>query len=118
MESLEGKRPYPRSKPPFPAQFGLWGKPTTINNVETLGHVPHVIRNSADWYLGIGAPTFPGPMLYGIAGHVNRPGMYEYPSGMLISDLIYKVAGGIRNGKKLKAVVPGGSSVPILLQLR
>jgi NADH-quinone oxidoreductase subunit F len=114
MESLEGKRPYPRSKPPFPAQFGLWGKPTTINNVETLAHVPYVIRNGADWYLSLGAATNPGPILYGISGHVNRPGVYEFPSGMLITDLIYEVAGGIRNGKKLKAVVPGGSSVPIL----
>jgi NADH-quinone oxidoreductase subunit F len=114
MESLEGKRPYPRSKPPFPAQYGLWGKPTTINNVETLSHVPLVMRNGADWYLSVGAPTNPGPMLYGISGHVNRPGLYEFPSGMLITDLIYQVAGGIRNGKKLKAVVPGGSSVPIL----
>lgn len=114
MESLEGKRPYPRSKPPFPAQVGLWGKPTTINNVETLAHVPYVIRNGAEWYKSLGAPTHPGMMLYGISGHVNRPGVYEFPSGMLISDLIYNVAGGIRGGKKLKAVVPGGSSVPIL----
>lgn len=114
MESLEGKRPYPRSKPPFPAQVGLWGKPTTINNVETLGHVPYVMRNGSEWYRSIGAATQPGPMLYGISGHVNRPGVYEYPTGMLITDLIYDVAGGIRGGKKLKAVVPGGSSVPIL----
>jgi len=114
MESLEGKRPYPRSKPPFPAQYGLWGYPTTINNIETIAHVTLVMKNSADWYAGIGSENFPGPMLYGIAGHVNRPGMYEFPSGMLLSDLIYKVAGGIRGGKKLKAVVPGGSSVPIL----
>lgn len=114
MESLEGKRPYPRSKPPFPAQKGLWSKPTTINNVETLTHVPNVIKWGADWFLNIGTPTHPGPLLYGISGHVNRPGIYEYPSGMLISDLIYKVAGGIKGGKKLKAVVPGGSSVPIL----
>lgn len=114
MESLEGKRPYPRSKPPFPAQVGLWGKPTTINNVETLGHVPYVMRNGSEWYRSIGAATQPGPMLYGISGHVNKPGVYEYPTGMLITDLIYDVAGGIRGGKKLKAVVPGGSSVPIL----
>lgn len=114
MESLEGKRPYPRSKPPFPAQFGLWGKPTTINNIETLANVPLVINKGADWWSGIGAATHPGPMLYGISGHVNRPGVYEYPSGMLITDLIYKVAGGMKNGKKLKALVPGGSSVPIL----
>jgi NADH-quinone oxidoreductase subunit F len=114
MESLEGNRPYPRSKPPFPAQYGLWGKPTTINNIETLANVPLVIRNGADWFKGIGAANHPGPILYGISGHVNRPGVYEYPTGMLITDMIYKVAGGIRNGKKLKAVVPGGSSVPIL----
>jgi NADH-quinone oxidoreductase subunit F len=114
MESLEGKRAYPRSKPPFPAQFGLWGKPTTINNIETLACVPLVIKNGADWFKNIGAPDHPGPILYGISGHVNKPGVYEYPTGMKITDLIYEVAGGIRNGKKLKAVVPGGSSVPIL----
>lgn len=114
MESLEGKRAYPRSKPPFPAQFGLWGKPTTINNIETLAHVPLVIKHGAKWWSSIGAATHPGPFLYGISGHVNRPGVYEYPSGMKLTDLIYKVAGGIRGGKKLKAVVPGGSSVPIL----
>jgi NADH-quinone oxidoreductase subunit F len=114
MESLEGKRAYPRSKPPFPAQFGLWGKPTTINNIETLACVPLVIKNGAEWFKNIGAPDHPGPILYGISGHVNKPGVYEYPTGMKITDLIYEVAGGIRNGKKLKAVVPGGSSVPIL----
>ncbi len=114
MESLEGKRAYPRSKPPFPAQFGLWGKPTTINNIETLANVPLVIRNGADWYRAIGAADHPGPVLYGMQGHLNRPGVYEYPTGMLITDLIYEVAGGIPNGKKLKAVIPGGASVPIL----
>jgi NADH-quinone oxidoreductase subunit F len=114
MESLEGKRAYPRYKPPFPAQKGLWGCPTTINNVETLAHVPLVLRIGAAAYTQIGAPEHPGPILYGISGHVIRPGVYEYPSGMLITDLIYEVAGGIRNGKKLKGVVPGGSSTPIL----
>jgi NADH-quinone oxidoreductase subunit F len=114
MESLEGKRPYPRSKPPFPAQYGLWGKPTTINNIETLANVPILFQKGLEWYTSLGAPDHPGPILYGISGHVNRPGVYEYPSGMLITDLIYKVAGGIRNGKKLKAVVPGGSSTPPL----
>lgn len=114
MESLEGNRPYPRSKPPFPAQKGLWGYPTTINNVETLSHAALVMRHGASWYSGMGAVTHPGPAIYGISGHINRPGVYEFPTGMLISDLIYKVGGGIRNGKKLKAVVPGGSSVPIL----
>jgi len=114
MESLEGKRGYPRIKPPFPAQRGLWGRPTTINNIESLANVPLIINKGANWYKGIGAPTHPGPILYGISGHVNKPGVYEYPSGMLISDLIYNVAGGIRNGKKLKAIIPGGSSTPIL----
>jgi len=114
MESLEGKRPYPRSKPPFPAQFGLWGKPTTINNIETLANVPLVLKNGAEWWRSIGAPNHPGPLLYGISGHVNRPGVYEYPSGMKILDLINEVAGGMRNNKKIKCVVPGGSSCPFL----
>lgn len=114
MNSLEGKRGYPRVKPPFPAQKGLWGRPTTINNIETLANVPLVINNGADWFKSIGAETHPGPVLYGISGHVNKPGVYEYPSGMLISDLINEVAGGVRGGKKVKAVVPGGSSTPPL----
>lgn len=114
MESLEGKRGYPRIKPPFPAQRGLWGRPTTINNIESLANVPLIINKGANWYKGVGASTHPGPILYGISGHVNKPGVYEYPSGMLITDLIYNVAGGIRNGKKLKAIIPGGSSTPIL----
>lgn len=114
MTSLEGERAYPRSKPPFPAQKGIWGYPTTINNVETLACVPLIINRGGEWYANIGADRHPGPVLYGISGHVNRPGVYEYPTGMLISDLIYEVAGGMRNGKKLKAVVPGGSSTPVL----
>ena len=114
MESLEGKRGYPRVKPPFPAQRGLWGRPTTINNIESLANVPLILNMGAAKYAAIGASTHPGPVLYGISGHVNKPGVYEYPTGMLISDLIYNVAGGIRNGKKLKALVPGGSSTPIL----
>ncbi|MCH8567637.1 MAG: NADH-quinone oxidoreductase subunit NuoF [Balneolales bacterium] len=114
MESLEGKRGYPRVKPPFPAQKGLWGRPTTINNIETLANVPLVIKNGAEWYTGIGAKNHPGPVLYGISGHVNRPGVYEYPTGMSINDLIYDVCGGVRGGKKVKAVIPGGSSTPPL----
>lgn len=114
MESLEGKRGYPRIKPPFPAQKGLWGRPTTINNIESLANVPLILNKGSEWYKGIGAPTHPGPLLYGISGHVNRPGVYEFPTGMLITDLIYDVCGGIRNGKKLKALIPGGSSTPIL----
>lgn len=114
MNSLEGKRAYPRIKPPFPAQKGIWGRPTTINNVETFAHVPLILSKGADWFSAIGAESSPGPVLYGISGHVNRPGVYELPSGMLITDLIDEVAGGMRGGKKLKAVVPGGSSVPVL----
>ena len=108
MESLEGKRAYPRSKPPFPAQYGVFGRPTTINNVETLACVPHIINRGAEWFATLGPKNHPGPVLYGISGHVKRPGVYEYPSGMLISDLINEVAGGIRGG------IPGGSSTPPL----
>ncbi len=114
MESLEGKRAYPRVKPPFPAQYGVFGRPTTVNNVETLACAPLIISRGALWYAEIGARTHPGPVLYGISGHINRPGVYEYPSGMLITDLIDEVAGGMRGGKALKAVIPGGSSVPVL----
>ncbi len=113
MESLEGKRAYPRIKPPFPAQKGIWGYPTTINNVETIACVPLIVGRGSDWFRGIGAEGHPGPVLYGISGHVNRPGVYEYPSGMLITDLL-EIAGGMRGGKELKAVVPGGCSVPVL----
>ena len=112
MESLEGKRAYPRSKPPFPAQSGLWSKPTTINNIDTLACVTIAMRHGADWFAKTGAPDHPGPFLYGISGHVNKPGVYEYPSGMLITDMIYKVCGGVRNNRKIKAIVPGGVSVP------
>jgi NADH-quinone oxidoreductase subunit F len=114
MESLEGKRGYPRVKPPFPAQKGLWGRPTTINNIETLANVPLIIKNGADWYTSIGAKGHPGPVLYGISGHVNKPGVYEFPTGMLITELINDVCGGVRGGKKIKAVIPGGSSTPPL----
>jgi len=114
MESLEGKRGYPRVKPPFPAQKGLWGRPTTINNIESLANVPLIFNNGADWYKGTGAATHPGPLLYGISGHVNRPGVYEYPTGMLVTDLINEVAMGVRGGKRVKALIPGGSSTPPL----
>ncbi|MFH5833112.1 NADH-quinone oxidoreductase subunit NuoF [Halalkalibaculum sp. DA3122] len=114
LESLEGKRGYPRVKPPFPAQKGLWGRPTTINNIETLSNVPLVINRGADWYTSVGAEDHPGPILYGISGHVNQPGVYEYPSGVPVMELINDVAGGIRGGKELKALIPGGSSTPVL----
>ncbi|MBI4547180.1 MAG: NADH-quinone oxidoreductase subunit NuoF [Ignavibacteriae bacterium] len=110
MNSLEGDRGYPRVKPPFPAQNGLWGCPTTINNIETLANVPIIINKGWEWYSQIGAPKHPGTLLYGISGHVNKPGIYELPTGVLLTDLIYKYAGGVLGNKKIKAVIPGGSS--------
>ncbi len=114
MESLEGKRGYPRVKPPFPAQNGLWGNPTTINNVETIANVPAIIWNGAEWFAKIGAEKHPGTLLYGVSGHVNKPGVFELPSGTLLTDLIYKYSGGVIGDKKIKMVIPGGSSMPPL----
>jgi NADH-quinone oxidoreductase subunit F len=114
MNSIEGYRGYPRVKPPFPAQRGLWGCPTTINNVETITNVPAIIKNGWEWFSKIGAPKHPGTILFGVSGHVNKPGVYEYPSGTLLTELIYEVAGGIPGNKKIKCVIPGGSSMPPL----
>ena len=114
MESLEGKRGYPRIKPPFPAVVGLYGCPTIINNVETLSTVPAIINGGGEWYAGLGTPKNGGTRLYSISGHVNKPGIYELPLGFPLRKLIEEVAGGMRDGKKLKAVIPGGSSCPLL----
>ncbi|MCL6099924.1 MAG: NADH-quinone oxidoreductase subunit NuoF [Bacteroidetes bacterium] len=114
MNSIEGLRGYPRVKPPFPAQRGLWGYPTTINNVETITNVPAIISKGWEWFSKIGAPKHPGTILFGISGHVNKPGIYELPSGILLTDLIYNYAGGVRDNKKIKCVIPGGSSMPPL----
>jgi NADH-quinone oxidoreductase subunit F len=114
MESLEGKRGYPRIKPPFPAVVGLYGCPTIINNVETLSTVPVIIRRGGEWYASLGTPKNGGTRLYSISGHVNKPGIYELPLGFPLRRLIEEVAGGVRDGKKLKAVIPGGSSCPLL----
>ncbi len=114
MNSLEGERGYPRVKPPFPAQFGLWGCPTTINNVETLANVPLILKMGWEAYSKIGHPKHPGPILVGISGHVNKPGVYEVPTGVLITELIEKYAGGVPGGKKVKAIIPGGSSTMIM----
>ena len=114
MNSIEGKRAYPRVKPPFPAQNGLWGNPTTINNVETITNVPAIINNGGEWFSKIGEPKHPGTILYGVSGHVNKPGVYELPTGVLLTDLIYKIAGGVPGNKKIKCVIPGGSSMPPL----
>jgi NADH-quinone oxidoreductase subunit F len=114
MESLEGKRGIPRIRPPFPAVVGLWGSPTVINNVETLASVPHIILGGAEWYAGLGPPKNGGTRLFCLSGHVNRPGVYELPLGYNLKKMIYEVAGGITGGHNLKAVVPGGSSTPVL----
>jgi NADH-quinone oxidoreductase subunit F len=114
MESLEGKRGYPRIKPPFPAVVGLYGCPTVINNVETLSTVQAVIRQGGDWYAALGTPKNGGTRLYSISGHINKPGIYELPLGFNLKRLIEDVAGGMKDGKKLKAVIPGGSSCPLL----
>jgi len=113
MESLEGKKGQPRFKPPFPANFGLYGKPSTINNTETLASVPHIMRNGGEWFLNIGKPNNGGPKVFSVSGHVNKPGNYEVPMGTPFSELL-EMAGGVRNGNKLKGVIPGGSSMPVL----
>lgn len=114
MNSLEGRRGTPRVKPPFPAAVGAFGMPTTINNVETLSSIPHIINNGGEWYAGFGTEKSKGTKLFCVSGHVNKPGNYELELGFPMMDLIEDVCGGMRDGKKLKAVIPGGSSVPIL----
>jgi NADH-quinone oxidoreductase subunit F len=114
MNSIEGERGYPRIKPPFPAQNGLWGNPTTINNVETITNVPKIIEKGWGWFAAIGEPKHPGTILFGVSGHVNKPGVYELPSGTLLTDIIYNHAGGVPGDKKIICVIPGGSSMPPL----
>jgi len=113
LESLEGKKGQPRFKPPFPASFGLYGKPTTINNTETFASVPFIIKDGAQKFMDIGKPNNGGSKLFSISGHVTRPGNYEVPLGTPFSVLL-EMAGGMKDGKKLKAVIPGGSSAPVL----
>jgi len=113
LESLEGKKGQPRFKPPFPASYGLYGKPTTINNTETFAAVPWIIRNGGEAYLAIGKPNNGGTKIFSVVGDVQRPGNYEIPMGTPFSKLL-ELAGGVRAGRKLKAVIPGGSSAPVL----
>ena len=112
MESLEGKRGHPRPKPPFPAGFGLWGQPTTVNNVETLFNVPFIVEKGAEWYRTMGTEASPGNILIGISGSVNKPGVYEAPLGISARELLEseEFAGGVWKGRKLKAWFTGGSS--------
>ncbi len=114
MESLEGKRGLPRLKPPFPAIVGLYGGPTVINNVETLATVPHILRGGGAWYAAYGPPKNGGTRLFCLSGHINQPGVYELPLGFPLERMLQEVGGGILEGKPLKAIVPGGSSTPIL----
>ena len=113
LNSLEGKRGLPRYKPPFPANYGLYGKPTTINNTETLSSVPAILRNGAKWFADLGVPNSGGVKLFSVSGHVNKPGNFEISMGTPFAELL-EMAGGVRAGKQLKAVIPGGSSVPVV----
>lgn len=114
LESIEGKKGQPRSKPPFPAVAGLYDCPTIINNVQSIASLPFIIENGADAYKKYGTEKSPGTHLFGISGHVEKPGMYELPLGLPLLEVIDKVAGGVWKGRKLKGVIPGGSSTPVL----
>ncbi|TDJ29376.1 MAG: NADH oxidoreductase (quinone) subunit F [Gammaproteobacteria bacterium] len=113
LESLEGKKGQPRNKPPFPANYGLYGKPTTINNTESLASIPAIMRNGAQWFADLGIPNNGGVKLFSVSGHVNKPGNFEINMGTPFKQLL-EMAGGVKDGRKLKAVIPGGSSVPVL----
>ncbi|TVQ72290.1 MAG: NADH oxidoreductase (quinone) subunit F [Chromatiaceae bacterium] len=113
LESLEGKKGMPRFKPPFPANFGLYGRPTTINNTETLASVPIIIREGGQWFADMGVERSGGEKLFSVSGHVEKPGNFEVPLGTPFSELL-EMAGGVWKGRKLKAVIPGGSSVPVV----
>jgi NADH-quinone oxidoreductase subunit F len=115
LESLEGKRAQPRNKPPFPAVVGVYGKPTAVNNVETLCNVPSIVAKGAGWYASLGPEKNGGPKLYCVSGHVRKPGVFEASMNVTLRELIDGYAGGVREGRTLKAVIPGGSSVPILM---
>jgi NADH-quinone oxidoreductase subunit F len=114
LESLEGKKGQPRKKPPFPAEYGAFGMPTTVNNVETFCHVPHILKNGPAWFKGFGTDKSPGTTLFGVSGHVTRPGLYELPLGTRLDTIIFDHAQGVAGGRKVKGVIPGGMSMPIL----
>jgi NADH-quinone oxidoreductase subunit F len=114
LESLEGKPGKPRFKPPFPANFGLYGRPTTVNNTQSYASVPTILRKGAKWFADLGVPNSGGTVIFSVSGHVNRPGNYELPLGIPFKELLEDVCGGMRGGRALKAVIPGGSSVPVV----
>ncbi|HIC48205.1 MAG TPA: NADH oxidoreductase (quinone) subunit F [Methylophaga aminisulfidivorans] len=113
LESLEGKKGQPRYKPPFPAGYGLYGRPTTINNTESLASIPVILQHGADWFHDLGTPNNGGSKIFCMTGHVNKPGNYEVPLGTPFAELL-ELAGGVRHGHQLKAVIPGGSSTPVV----
>ncbi len=113
LESLEGKKGQPRFKPPFPANFGLYGRPTTVNNTETLSSVPAIMRNGGQWFADLGVPNSGGVKMFSVSGHVNKPGVYEIRMGTPFSELL-EMCGGVRDGNRLKAVIPGGTSTPVI----
>ena len=113
MNSLEGKSGWPRFKPPFPANFGLYGRPTNINNTETYASVPVILEKGAEWFADLGKPKNGGTKIFSVSGHVNKPGNFEIPLGTPFAELL-EMAGGVLNGHRLKAVIPGGSSMPVL----
>lgn len=113
LESLEGKKGQPRFKPPFPANFGLYGRPTTVNNTETLSSVPAIMRNGGKWFADLGVPNSGGTKLFSVSGHVTKPGVFEIPMGTPFPELL-QMAGGVREGRQLKAVIPGGTSTPVV----
>jgi NADH-quinone oxidoreductase subunit F len=113
LESLEGKQGKPRFKPPFPANFGLYGKPTTINNTQSFASVPSIMRKGAAWFSGLGPANSGGTMIFSVSGHVEKPGNFELPLGIPFADLM-RIAGGVWKGRRLKAVIPGGSSCPVM----
>jgi NADH-quinone oxidoreductase subunit F len=114
MDSLEGLRGHPRAKPPFPAVMGLYGMPTTINNVETLCNLPYLVNQGVEWFRSMGTEKSPGTKIFSVSGHVRKPGNYEITMGTPMSELIYDICGGIRDDRDLKAVIPGGASMPML----
>ena len=113
LESLEGKQGRPRFKPPFPANYGLFGKPTTINNAQSFASVPTILRKGPEWFAGLGPQNSGGTVIFSVSGHVEKPGNFELPMGVPFRDLL-AMAGGVLGGRKLKAVIPGGSSVPVV----
>lgn len=116
LNALEGKRPVPRAKPPFPQVCGLWGKPSVVNNVETLSNIPHIVQNGADWFKGLSPSSDGGTKIYGVSGRVKNPGAWELPMGVTIRELLEDYAGGMQAGYKFRAVVPGGASTEFLVE--